>query len=82
MRYVECSDQQHEAEYVVGEIKRRWREEQLPLSSFAIIVRANALTRTFEGELASERIPYEVIGGQSFFDIKEGKGYSLVFDGY
>ena len=71
VRYVECSDQQHEAEYVVGEIKRRWREEQLPLASFAIIVRANALTRPFEGELASERIAYEVIGGQSFFDIKE-----------
>lgn len=71
VRYIECSDQQHEAEYIVTEIKRRQREEQLSLADFAIIVRANALTRTFEGELATERIPYEVIGGQSFFDIKE-----------
>lgn len=71
VRYIECEDQQHEAEHVVGEIKRKMRDENVNPSSFAIIVRANALTRTFEGELAVERIPYEVIGGQSFFDMKE-----------
>lgn len=71
VKYIECEDQQHEAEYIVGEIKRLIRDDNITPSSFAIIVRANALTRTFEGEFAVEGIPYEVIGGQSFFDMKE-----------
>ncbi len=71
VRYIECHDQQHEAEYIVNDIKRKIREDGEKASNFAIIVRANALTRTFEGELATEHIPYEVIGGQSFFDMKE-----------
>ncbi len=71
VRYIECHDQQHEAEFIVKEIKDKITEDNITPSSFAIIVRANALTRTFEGELANARIPYEVIGGQSFFDMKE-----------
>ena len=71
VRLIECEDQQHEAAYIVGQIKERIQRYNLSPSSFAIIVRANALTRPIEGELSVEKIPYEVIGGQSFFDMKE-----------
>ncbi len=71
VRLLEMQDQQFEAEYIVNEIKRRIRDDNFKGSDFAVIVRANALTRTFEAELNLEKIPYEVIGGQSFFDRKE-----------
>lgn len=71
VRLLEMQDQQQEAEYIINEIKRRLRDDNLRPGDFAIIVRANALTRTFEAELNIEKIPYEVIGGQSFFDRKE-----------
>ncbi|MDH3974592.1 MAG: UvrD-helicase domain-containing protein [Deltaproteobacteria bacterium] len=40
---------------------------------FAIIYRANLLSRPFEEALRKERIPYTVIGGTSYFERKEIK---------
>ena len=42
-------------------------------SDFAILMRLNALTRSFEQEFTSDGIPYKVFGGFKFFERKEIK---------
>ena len=71
VRLLEMEEQEHEAEHIVGEIKNALGGGRRRPRDFAVIVRANALTRPFEAALKIESIPYEVIGGQSFFDRKE-----------
>lgn len=71
VRLLEMEDQEHEAEFIVDEIRRGIRDNRRKPSDYAVIVRANALNRPFEAALKAEHIPYEVIGGQSFFDQKE-----------
>ena len=63
-----------EAYFVVEQIKGlravarngRWKD-------FAILMRINALSRSFEAELTKNRIPYKVFGGFKFFERKEIK---------
>lgn len=71
VRLLEMEEQEHEAEFIVDEIKRGIRDQKRRPADYAVIVRANAQNRPFEAALKAERIPYEVIGGQSFFDQKE-----------
>lgn len=71
VRLLEFEDQDEEAQQIICDISRRIRDDNLRPKDFAVIVRANALTRPFEAELKIEKIPYEVVGGQSFFDRKE-----------
>lgn len=73
LRLTLAEDQDDEALRVADEIKGRIGREGLAPSDFAIIVRTNAQTRPFEQELGANRIPYVVVGGQSFFDNKEVK---------
>ena len=42
-------------------------------SDFAVLMRLNALTRSFEQEFTSDAIPYKVFGGFKFFERKEIK---------
>ena len=42
-------------------------------SDFAVLMRLNALTRSFEQEFTSDGIPYKVFGGFKFFERKEIK---------
>lgn len=42
-------------------------------SDFAILMRLNALTRSFEQEFTADGIPYKVFGGFKFFERKEIK---------
>lgn len=44
-----------------------------PYSDFAILYRANALSRQFEDMLLRYQIPYVIYGGLSFFERKEVK---------
>ncbi len=63
-----------EAYYVCEQIKQiyllnrsgRWKD-------FAILMRVNALSRSFEQELQRNRIPYKVFGGFKFFERREIK---------
>lgn len=68
-----CNDQNDEAERIVSRIKNRLMEKTGKPDQFAIILRTNAQTRLFEEELRTARIPYTIIGGQSFYDFKETK---------
>ena len=73
IRWVECADEREEAEFVAGEIER-WRlETGWGYRDFAILYRVNPQARLFEEALRALRIPYEVIGGQEFFDRSEVK---------
>lgn len=60
-----------ESEWVVDEIGSLIRYNGYRPSDFAILVRANSLTRLFEQKLGEARLAYKVIGGFKFFDRKE-----------
>lgn len=64
-------DEQAEAEGVVREINYLVKELRVPTQEIAILFRTNEQPRIFESELRRLQIPYQLIGGQSFFDRKE-----------
>jgi len=59
------------AESVVGRIASHRGMNGREWSDYAILFRTNSQPRPFEACLRSSRIPYVLIGGQSFFDRKE-----------
>lgn len=64
-------DEQKEAEFVVHDIDYLVNEMRVPAYDFAILFRTNEQPRIFEQELRKKRLPYMVIGAQSFFDRRE-----------
>ncbi|MGL6197252.1 MAG: ATP-dependent helicase, partial [Thermoguttaceae bacterium] len=70
-RILQCKDGETEAKTVVGQIKSRITETSRQPRDFAILFRTNEQPRAFEMEMRAAKIPYVLIGGQSFFDKKE-----------
>jgi len=73
-RFIRFEDESSEAESVVREIKQRIdpeREDRVSPSDIAILFRTNEQPRAFELELRRERVPYQLVGGLSFYDRKE-----------
>ncbi|MDR3211027.1 MAG: UvrD-helicase domain-containing protein [Planctomycetota bacterium] len=66
------NDQFSQAEAVVKAIRQEFSATGR-FSDFAIIIRASSQSRPFEDELMAGRIPFEVIGGQRFYDRKEAR---------
>jgi DNA helicase-2/ATP-dependent DNA helicase PcrA len=64
-----------EAEFVASEIRtlKRQHPEFKNGSSFAILYRTNAQSRSFEEALMRLDIPYNIVGGLKFYDRKEIK---------
>lgn len=56
------------AHTIAGLMKRGYK-----FSDFAVLMRLNALTRSFEQEFTSDGIPFKVFGGFKFFERKEIK---------
>ena len=69
----EYTDEAAEAMEVVREI-RYWNDVGgVPLRDFAILFRTNEQPRVFEQELRQAKLPYVLLGSQSFFDRREVK---------
>jgi DNA helicase II / ATP-dependent DNA helicase PcrA len=73
IRLVTAGADTEEASWLVGDLMRLQREEHLRWENFAVLYRANHLSRVFEQELRRMRIPYQVIGGMEFFERREVK---------
>ncbi|MDR3215525.1 MAG: UvrD-helicase domain-containing protein [Bacilli bacterium] len=76
----------NEAEYVINKILTLTNnDDHINYQDFAILYRANYISRVFEQELLKHDIPYQVIGGIRFFDRKEIKdliAYLKVIDSF
>jgi DNA helicase-2/ATP-dependent DNA helicase PcrA len=67
-----AQDSIHEAQLIADEINRL-RKNEIHLSEIAILYRSNTQTPPLEDELRLSQIPYNMIGGQKFYDKKEIK---------
>ncbi len=70
VRLVSMPGDQEEAEWIVSEILMQ-REEGRVLEDFAILFRTNVQIRKMEEVLREAKIPYRMVGAQSFYDRKE-----------
>ena len=68
----EAEEESGEARYIAHTIAGLLRQGY-KYSDFAILMRLNALTRSFEQEFTADGIPYKVFGGFKFFERKEIK---------
>ncbi|MGN0797320.1 MAG: ATP-dependent helicase [Christensenellales bacterium] len=73
--YRSLSDEKTEADYVIEQITALMRYNGYSFSDFAVLYRANAISRSFEEKLALYNYPYKVVGGNKFFDRKEIKDF-------
>ncbi len=68
-----ASDPETEAKFVAEEIELLRATRNFKLSDFAVLYRSNIQARAVEEAMRTQRLEYEVIGGQSFFERKEVK---------
>ena len=68
-----CADHEREAESVAIRLQAHKFEQRGAWSDYAILYRSNHQARLFEQQLRNQRIPYQISGGQSFFDKAEIK---------
>ena len=68
----EADEESGEARYIAHTIAGLLRQGYR-YSDFAVLMRLNALTRSFEQEFTGDGIPYKVFGGFKFFERKEIK---------
>ncbi|HLB53386.1 MAG TPA: UvrD-helicase domain-containing protein [Chlamydiales bacterium] len=62
-----------EAQFVADEIIKHKTKGNFGYNEMVIFYRTNAQSRPFEDRLIGNKIPYEIIGGISFYDRKEVK---------
>jgi len=75
VKVVACQNEQHEADWVVSQIVKQKLVggDKTQYADFAVLYRGNHQARIFEEALRSARVPYQLSGGQSFFDKAEIK---------
>ncbi len=72
-RVLQFADESEEAKATVSDLHRRLSEPEVEPRDFAVLFRTNEQPRVFEQEFRRLKIPYILLGGQSFFDRKEVK---------
>ncbi|MEM9237956.1 MAG: UvrD-helicase domain-containing protein [Verrucomicrobiota bacterium] len=73
VRLVGMPGDEEEAEFVAEEILSIKASEKRPWEDFAILFRTNMQSRRLEEALRRLKIPYRMVGAQSFFDRREVK---------
>lgn len=73
LKVIYGKNEEHEAERVVAEIVRHRFLNKSAYGDFAILYRGNFQSRVFEKALMTNRIPYKISGGTSFFSRSEIK---------
>jgi ATP-dependent DNA helicase Rep len=74
VKLMTCDNEEHEADRAVTWIQsQRQQGGDVKWADFAILYRANHQAKAFEQALRRAQIPYQVSGGQSFFDRAEIK---------
>jgi DNA helicase-2/ATP-dependent DNA helicase PcrA len=70
---VAADDAEAEAQFVAEEIELLAATRGYKLGDFAVLYRSNVQSRPLEEALRAQRLDYQVVGGQAFFDRKEVK---------
>ena len=70
---VQCRDDRNEAESVAMRISAHKFEHRTRFADYAVLYRGNHQARLVEEALREAKIPYQISGGQSFFDRAEIK---------
>jgi ATP-dependent DNA helicase Rep len=73
LRVVVAKNEEHEAEKVVAELMAHRFMNNTSYGDYAILYRGNHQSRLFEKVLMTNRIPYKISGGMSFFGRTEVK---------
>ena len=73
VRLVSMPGDEEEGLFVAEEIHDRQRSEGRPWEDFAILFRTNMQSRMLEEGLRTLKIPYRMVGAQSFYDRREVK---------
>lgn len=71
--FFQATTSYEEVDYVVTKIEELVKSNKYTYDDFAILYRANYLSRGFEDELIKEHIPYVIYGGMSFYQRQEIK---------
>ena len=69
----ELSDQNHEAQFIVDEIRRLIRMQRISGDDIAIMYRTTAQSRVIEEAFRTSEVPYRIVGGVRFYDRREVK---------
>lgn len=67
-----AENERKESEFLIDKIMQH-AKDKVPLQEMAIFYRTNAQSRIFEDALLRYRIPYQIIGGLSFYQRREIK---------
>jgi ATP-dependent DNA helicase Rep len=73
LQIMPARDDEHEAESVVMRLLSHKFQHRTEWRDYAILYRGNYQARVFEQALRNEKVPYQLSGGQSFFDRAEIK---------
>ncbi len=70
-----AADEQDESEFIVREIQRIAKENELNFNEFVVLYRTNAQSRAIEEAFLGAAIPYRVVGGVRFYERREIKDF-------
>jgi ATP-dependent DNA helicase Rep len=73
IRVFPCKNAEDEANRVVVDILSKRFQENTPCRDFAILYRSNFQSRNYEKALRDHAIPYQITGGNAFFERREIK---------
>lgn len=67
----ELADQNHEAQFIVSEIRRLTARQNVKPEEIAVMYRTTAQSRVLEEAFRTSEFPYRIVGGVRFYERKE-----------